>query len=308
MYYINKIKKHLENWFDYLKEHLIRIVFISLICALFCYGFTLLPRNNIVDSNFNIQEQYITILGITLENWFTWFSMIGLIFAAIWATYQFDKSTNRKQQEKASEIAQDFANNLVERFAIISNVLLSNQEIKQMLEKLSDYTLKNFTTIEISNIIKDKNCFKKYDQIIKSKKTQCRYKCTLNKFYTKKEQEKFDSFFPLLVENTLNKLEAICISISSNAAGSEYIYNSLHQSLLQFVEVLSIKIASNNHNNIDKYYTHIIQVYNMWNTQKLKDIDKFNKTKYQIDKLNKKASQKVNKKINKLLDKRNKTV
>ena len=304
MYYVSRVKKHLINWFYYLKEHLIRLIFISLIFAFFCYIFTLFPRNNIVDSSNNISEQHIIIHGITLENWFTWISTVGLIVAAVWAIYQFDKSTNRKQQEKASEIAQDFANNLVERFAIISNVLLKNQEIQRMLIKQSEHSIRDFTTIEIINIIKDKNCFNKYNQIINSKKTQSRYKSILNKLYTKSEQEKFDSHFPLLVENTLNKLEAICINISSNAAGSEYIYNSLHQSFLQFIEILSIKIASSNHNNVDKYYTHIIQVYNMWNNQKSKDIDKLNKTKRQIEKLNKKA----NKKINKLLIKENKTV
>ena len=304
MYYINRIKSHFRNWFYYLKEHLVKIIFIFLIFILACYIFTLFPQNNIIDCNNYLTEQYIMLLGITLENWFTWLSIVGLIVAAVWAIYQFDKSTNRKQQEKASDIAQDFADNLIERISIISCVLLKNNEIQKMLKPISNATLKNFTTIEILNIINNKNCFDNYSKILTSKKTQARYKCILNKLYTKKEQEKFPSKFTLLVETTLNKLEATCINISSNAAGSEYIYNSLHQSFLQFVEILAIKISANNHNNVDKYFTHIIQVYNMWNKQKLKDIEKLNKTKRQIEKLNKKA----NKKIEKLLEKENKTV
>ena len=53
---------------------------------------------------------------------------------------------NDSEQEKASEIAQSFADNLVERFAIISDVLLSNQEMQQLLVKVSNSNLKSFTT------------------------------------------------------------------------------------------------------------------------------------------------------------------
>lgn len=259
---------------------------------------------NILNDNFNIVEQHIIIFGITLENWLTSLSIIGLIIGAIWAIYQFDKNVNRKQQEKASEIAQDFANNFIERFSIISKVLLKNNEMRKMLSKIANGELKSFTRIEILDAVGDKNCFNKYSQIVKSKKTQNRYETILNKLYNEKEKEKFNSCFPLLVENTLNQLEAACINISSNAAGSEYIYNSLHQSFLQFVEVLSIKISTNNRNNVDKYYTHIIQVYNMWNNQKIKDIEKFKKTQKKIQKMDDKAK----KEIKKLLEKKNKTV
>ena len=140
--------------------------------------------------------------------------------------------------------------------------------------------------------------------IINYKKTQKRYLDKLKKIYNEDEQKKFDSYFPLMVENTLNRLEAICINISSQAAGSEYIYNSLHQSFLQFVEILAIKISTNNTNNVDKFYTNIIQVYNMWNKQKNKDIQKLKKTEKKISKLN----SKVDNEIRKLLEKKNKTV
>lgn len=303
MYYLNKIKEHLHNWCEYAKEHLVRILFILIIFLIACMAFCYFPKSNILEGNI-IVEQHVLIFGITLENWFTYISLLALIIAAIWAIYQFDKSTARKQQEKASEIAQEFSNNLIEKFSIISGVLLKNQEMKKMIAKISNSKLDSFTSVEIIEIVKDSLCFQKYSQIINSKRTQKRYIHILNKFYNKNEQSKFNSSFPLLVENTLNQLEAICINISSQAAGSEFIYNSLHQSFLHFVEVMAIKISTNNHNNVDKYFTHIIQVYNMWNTQKEKDIAKFEKTERKINKLKGKAT----KEINKLLKKKNKTV
>lgn len=303
MYYINKIKKHLITWWDYIKEHLIRMLFLLFLFSSLCIIFCFFPRENIIQNGM-ITEQHIMIFGITLGNWFTYISMIALLITAIWAIYQFDKNNSRKQQEKGAEIAIDFADDFIEKFTIISKVLLENEEIKKMVSKVANSKISSFTTMEIENIVKDKACFNKYNKIIQSKRTQARYTQLLNKLYSEKEKEKFNSNFFLLVENTLNYLEAICVNISSQAAGSDYIYNSLHQSFLNFVEILAIKISTNNNNNVDKFFTHIIQVYNMWNIQKNKDIIKLRKTEKKIQKLNYKAE----KEINKLLKKENKTV
>ena len=119
-----------------------------------------------------------------------------------------------------------------------------------------------------------------------------------------KEKEKFDSNFNVLVSNTLNQLEAICISISSEAAGSQFIYESLHQMFLSTIEILYLKISDSNRNNVDKYYTNVISVYNMWNFQKDKDIKKLTKTSKKIQKL----ENKMNKEIKNLLNKQTKTV
>ena len=187
---------------------------------------------------------------------------------------------------------------------LISDVLMPNQEIQNMIKKLDTSKLKQFTVVEMLEILNDEHCFEKFHNIINSKRTQNRYNEILNSRYNEKEKEKFDSFFPLLIENTLNKLEAICINISSQAAGSQFIYESLHQMFLSTVEILSIRISGSNRNNVDKYYINIISVYNMWNLQKQKDIDKFNKTNKKICKLQKQ----VNNEINKLLNKPIKTV
>lgn len=231
--------------------------------------------------------------------------IVGLGYGLIWALYQYNKRKKEKQQDKAAEIAKEFANDLVERMGIISGVLMKNNEIKEMIETVvKSKKLAQFTTIEISKILGNNQCFEKFDNILHSEEIQQKYKEMLNKRYSEKEQEKFESYFPLLIENTLNRLEAICISISSHAAGSQFIYNSLHQSFLNNVEVLSIEISSSNYNNVDKYYTNIIAVYNMWNKQKEKDIKKLEKTNNKIKKLSSKAE----KEITKLLNKKNETV
>ena len=297
---VRKNVEHLMNFLTYIKEHLLCFILGLLFFVLAGVVLVHLPINNPT----NIEAQQILIFGVSLENWVAWYTVIGLAVTALWSMYQYTKSVTRRQQEKASAIAQDFSNLLIEKLAIISNVLLKNNEIHKMVAIISNSKLQSFTTIEIINILNDKDCFDKYHKYLYSKRTQKRYEESLKRIYSKNEQEKFYSSFPLLVETTLNQLEAICINISSHAAGSEYIYNSLHQSFLKFVEILAIKISTNNNNNVDKYFTHIIQVYNMWNNEKNRDIEKFEKTQKKIAKLYNKAE----KEVQKILEKKNKTV
>lgn len=302
MNFIKKNMEHIINFFKYLWERIFCIILLLLFIGIITYLFF---SNATILNPETVESQEILFCGISLENIATWFTSIALICTALWSMYQFVKSKTSKQQEKASEIAQDFASNLIEKMGIISDVLLPNKEMEQMISKIvQSKELNQFTIIEISNILEDENCFKKCNDIIHAKETQEKYDKILSERYNDEEKKKFDSYFPLLVENTLNHLEAICINISSHAAGSQFIYNSLHQSFLNAVEVLSIKISSNNSNNVDKYYTNIIEVYNMWNTQKTKDIEKLNTTNRKISKLDSKAK----KEIYKLLNKKSRTV
>lgn len=252
----------------------------------------------------DMESQEIFIYGISLSNWGTWITLIGLIFTAIWSMHQYIKSRNLSQQEKASLIAQDFANNLIERMSLISGVLMQNQEVQKMIKIIDENTISQFTKIEAKDIFNNANCFENFSKILKSKKTQQRYNKILSENYNNKEKEKFDSNFNVLVSNTLNQLEAICINISSEAAGSQFIYESLHQMFLSTIEILYLKISDSNRNNVDKYYTNVISVYNMWNLQKNKDIKKLTKTSKKIQKL----ENKVDKEIQKLLNKQTKTV
>lgn len=305
MYYIDKIKQHLYNWKYFTKEHFVGIVFFISLLLFFILTIFNLNIVNIYNNDNTFIEQIIFIAGITLENWISWFTIIGFVCGLIWALYQYNKSTKRKQQEKASEIAQEFADNLIEKLGLISDTLMPNDRIKQMISKIiNSNMLSQFTTIEIIKILDNNNCFEEFHDIKYSEEIQNKYNELLKKRYNEIERNKFESYFPLLIENTLNHLEAICISISSQAAGSQFIYNSLHQSFLYNVELLAIDISDSNNNNVDKYYTNIIQVYNMWNKQRKRDIKLFNKTQDKITKLTNKAE----KEIDKLLNKRNETV
>lgn len=301
MYFFKINWEHFVNFIKFISERLLCILVTLLIVVIITVLFF---KKAVIQNPESIESQQILLYGISLDNLGTWFTFIGLIITAIWSVHQYNKNRASKQQEKAADIAKDFADNLVERMGLITHILSHNKEIQNIMRKLDVSKLNQFTEIEIKEILDNNNLIIAFFKIINSKKTQKKYKELLNKQYSNKEQEKFDSYFPLLVENTLNKLETSCINISSKAAGSQFIYESLHQMFLSTVEILSIKISITNIDNVDKYYTNIISVYNMWNSQRNKDIIKLNKTNKKI----KKFHDKMEKEIKKLLTKQTKTV
>lgn len=311
MYYLNKIKNKLSNLFSKLKNSIVKeipnifkfLLIISLV-ALFLFSSVWLFKYCNIQNPTDVQSQEIYIYEISLGNWCTWITLIGLLFTALWSMHQYNKNRLSKQQEKASEIAQDFANNLIERMGLISYVLTPIPIIKEIMKNLDTSRLNEFTAMEILEILNDEKYIDSFFETIESDDTQKKYNDILKQKYNDKEIEKFDSTFALLIENTLNKLEAICINISSKAAGSQFIYESLHQMFLSTVEILSIKISIANTDNIDKYYLNIISVYNMWNIQKENDIKKLKKTRKKVQRLEKKRD----KEIKKLLSKQTKTV
>lgn len=297
------IKKNIERIIDFLKYIWERIICISLLLIFIIIITILFFNNSSILNPENIASQQVLFLGISLENLSIWLTLIALITTALWSMYQYTKNRVAKQQEKASEIAIDFADNIIERMGMISDVLTADSKIKEIINHLNPSKLNQFTFMEILEIL-DEKYIDDFFEVVESPKTQKEYNKILEERYNKKEREKFDSCFPLLIENTLNKLEAICINISSKAAGSQFIYESLHQMFLDTIEILAIGISVPNKDNINKYYTNIISVYNMWNIQKNNDKKKFNKTIKKVQKLEKKRE----KEIKKLLTKQTKTV
>lgn len=317
--YINKIKNKCIAFYSECKNNFMKyfLKFLKIIPIIFLVSIFLLL--SIMFFNFcdiqnpnEVQSQEIYICKISLSNWGTWITLVGLFFTAIWSMHQYIKSKLSKQQEKASQIATDFADNLIEKMGLISKTLLKNSYIQKVTSIFDNHPecLSQFTTFEIDDILvaenedEDVDVFKNFKDILCSEDTQKEYQNFLNEKYSEKEQEKFNSKFPVLVESTLNHLEAICITITSQAAGSEFIYDSLHQTFLKTIKILAVLIAANNNNNVDKYFTNIIQVYNMWNKRKNKDIKKLIKTQKKINKMQKR----MDNEIKKLLSKETKTV
>lgn len=324
MNYLDRIKSHLSNWWEYAKEHFVRIVVILIITAICIYIFTLFPKENVIINNI-ITEQHIMLLGITLENWFTWGSLIGLIFTAIWAIYQFDKSTSRKRQEKGAEIAKEFSKGLLLKCGIVT-IVYKKSKLYNILNSNKEYdSFRNFTISELReiygndlpyiyrNLEEECDLDNIYHTLLKSR-ISLNCKCTSENSKdtniekdNSEEQEKtlhelmsYDEIkqlfildnkdlpfhFSTLVDDVLNELEYLCMDISSQAADSKYIYQSLHQIFFRTIKILSIEIClRNNGKYCDKFYTNVIHVYNEWTKIYEKDSKKEENRKKEVDKI-----------------------
>lgn len=279
------------------KEHFIKYVAITLISIFIIISFTL---GIDVYTNMNNQEinQTILIWGITLDNILSIFTIFGIIIGAVWAMYQYDKNKRVKQQEKGSLIAMKFSEKLVDEISIVNGVLSKIKFIEKNILSINPNSISKFDTNELLSVIKEKKVIEDYLDIIHSKNVQNIYKDYLNKCFSKPEKGYFPPKFYHLITNLLNELEYICMDISSNTAGSQYIYPSLHQIFLDTVHMLYINIAIQNNNYPDKYYINIIQVYNIWNNMRNKEKNEYNNVKNKIKKINRNANKKIEK-INK---------
>lgn len=71
--------------------------------------------------------------------------------------------------------------------------------------------------------------------------------------------------------------------ISARVADEKYIYNSLHQQFLKAISLLYISISLANTDNKDKYYTNIIEVFNIWKTKYIQSDNKEKKLKKKLN-------------------------
>ena len=328
--------KHLQNFVKYIKyviDHLFCI--ILLICILFLSCIFL--RNCTIVNPETVESQEVLICGRSLDNWGIWFTAIGLIITAIWSMYQYHKNILRKQQEKASEIAKQFSNDLLLKCELVNRVYILPPIGKILGLNQKNYELfKNFNIEEVRKIYNDYNFPINYEKIESSinfddiyytlLETRITVKDTSNNVEEntkdkdkskKKNAQTFKHYstneatalfklnnanlpfhFATLVDNVLNDLEQVCMNISSQAAGGFYIYQSLHQTFLRTVRTLAVEISlRNNSSNSDKFYTNVIEVYKEWTKIYIKNSEIENKKNNKVKKYKNKIEKILNPKI-----------
>lgn len=287
MYYIEKIKRHISNWVAYIKEHLIRIIFISFLLFVVCSLFTLLPRET------GGGEQQILIFGITLSNWSIWLGIIAILGGAIWGLYEYDKSRISTQQEKAADIAKTFSDDLLQKCNTVISVYQSC-DLYTLLKNIDTINspFEHFTTEELREITEDDDApsmyrkeknkinfdyiyfrvleqritvFSEYEKKYESQDNNNSYSTEEARKLFILDNQSFPFHFSSLVDEVLNTLEYVCMNISSHAAGANFIYQSIHQIFFDTINILAFEISIRNDGKYsDKFYTNIIYVYNEW--------------------------------------------
>lgn len=285
---MNNSKKIISIIYCFIINNLIR--FICVLFIILCIFFVFFSKSHISNT---ADSQLILIKGITLDNWSTFIGVLALFFGAIWACQEYIKSKSISQQQKSSEIAKIFHNNLLVKCTILNTVYKNVTKLDKFIIENFDTNndFRHFNTDELRDLSNDDDFpsnYRKikdlidfnyiYYRILEARITTIdeikkKYEDkNISKFTTKTARTLFildNSNLPFhfgeLIDDVLNELEYICMNISSNAADSNFIYQSLHQVFFDTVETLYFEISlRNNGKYADKFYTNIIYVYTQW--------------------------------------------
>ena len=158
--------------------------------------------------------------------------------------------------------------------AEIEKTIIEKMKIKYTKEEILDLKSKNLLKIEFEKYFLANHSEEELFNIYVRKYTD---EEAIKLFILDNKNLPFN--FLSLVSEVLNELEYICMYISSQSAGTNYIYQSLHQIFLRTVKVLSVTIADSNKNYADKVYTNIIHVYKEWQKIREKNMKKEKKNK-----------------------------
>lgn len=83
--------------------------------------------------------------------------------------------------------------------------------------------------------------------------------------------------FEKFVHDLLNELEAIAISLRYDIADEKLIYQSLHQTFLNYMNIFYYFISNENLFGENRYYENIIWLYKKWEKRKQEQKQKFEK-------------------------------
>lgn len=203
------------------------------------------------------QANYIQIIGII----FTLLSVVGFYI-------DYRNRKNKEKTEKSIALAEKFAHDIIDNISIIT-VTFKTWGLDKIIKRNKFTRFIDFDIEELKELYSEEE---------------------LAQFTKKLTESDTDGSLSFLINETLNELEYMCMYITTGVADKNCIYNSLHQQFFKAISYLYINISLINVDNKDKYYTNIINVYNIW---KEKYIKACKQEKYFKDKLKPK-----NKKIN----------
>lgn len=83
-----------------------------------------------------------------------------------------------------------------------------------------------------------------------------------------------DDFLNNVICNVLNNIEFFSMHFSQRTAEESSVYQSLHQTFLEIVELLYYQISNYNKEDYSKYYTKTIWLNNLWKKRSEKELKK----------------------------------
>lgn len=200
-------------------------------------------------AGYNLTDYEILSLRQERNNFILSIVVAIITFVSVVLIYiDYRNRKNKERAEKSIEIAKAFAREIINPISLLYAFFTANH-IDSIINKINFLRLEDFDFEELNSLYNASD-IKEYQDLIHKNDSDLKIKA--------------------LICDTLNKLEYMCMYISTKVADEKYIYNSLHQQFLKAIALLYIEISSTNKDSKDKYYTNIIHVYNLWKNKYIK--------------------------------------
>lgn len=271
-------------WEKYYKK--IFIVFLGIIVLIIIGVSFKLNGTNSIKSLF--------ILKKSLENTYylsqimcSFIVIIGGI-VAVWQ-YVLAKDVERKKfhnarVQKAIDLSEYYKDNILCNMTFI-NAVYEDLNILDILDSVRIEDMKEFDTAELNRIFKADqinkmaNKLKSVDLIETVQRLSEIYSTENNRFGRKiivlhegevrsfqsvNKSRVYEEFINNTVMETLNNLEYFALHFVYGTADKYVVYQSLHVTYLDIVRLLYYNIAMNNNTGEQKFYTNVIELFNIW--------------------------------------------
>ncbi len=209
---------------------------------------------------------------------------ISMIIGAIVAVWQYVLTARSKRTqiandrvEKAVKLSEYYKNNILNKMVTIRYVF-EKSGVKKILDKIKPGEMKNFDGDELKTML-SKSDIEEIQKIINSKKMvaiieEADRLYRLNLRYLKHAEEIKDNdpeiqqvtkkLMSQIVNELLNNMEYFAMHFTHNVADESVVYQSLHQTYLQIVQMSYYNIAINNKADGTQYYTNVVDLYKIW--------------------------------------------
>ena len=219
--------------------------------------------------------------------------VISGVVIAVWQYYLSYIDSKRNMDvicvQKAIDLSEYYKDNILSYSAPI-RYIFDNSGITKIISKIDVSKIKHFDQKELYTFLNEKD-IDSLKEIQKSNKffsvvinANAIYNLGINKdliiLYKKKNLSKIDekifsTFLGKLIIRVLNNMEFFSLHFTHNVADESVVYKSLHQTYINIVQILYYHIANRNPLSTTKYFTNIIELYELWNERSINDEELF---------------------------------
>lgn len=274
---------------DYMKiKSLLKIIIVIIVAIIFL----LLVRNAfILNGVLKVNEIFtktdaLTNVSLIVEILSGFFVVIGVVIA-LWQyvlTSQIEISKYKDERiQKAIDLSAYYKDNILDKMTQMA-IVYKKSGIYEILQTVEQNRMKVFDTHELkqlyteSNIDKIKKILESDDFLatvayvneklglnmlgqettVTDSNGKNISKIKINKLKT------YDYFLNDIVMETLNNMEYFSMHFTYNTADNSVVYQSLHSSYIEITRLLYYNIAKKNETGHNKYFTNVIELYNLW--------------------------------------------